>query len=157
MSTAINFTLQRNDFGHLSLTDANGLTHEGVVPVRANPISAPLEGISLMGQDGHEIIWIEQLDELPPAVRQLVEEELATREFMPQIQRLIKVSSFATPSTWTVETDRGEASFVLKGEEDIRRLPGGILLISDAHGIQFMIRKLSELDRHSRKLLDRFL
>ena len=157
MNTAINFTLSRNEFGHLSLTDANGLSHDNVVPVRASPISAPTEGISLMGQDGHEIVWIEQLTALPPATRQLVEEELATREFMPQIQRLIGVSSFATPSTWTVETDRGEARFILKGEEDIRRLPGGILLIADAHGIQFMIRKLSELDRHSRKLLDRFL
>jgi hypothetical protein len=151
------FNLARNAFGHLSLTDALGIKHENVVPVRANPISAPEEGLSLMGQDGHEIVWIDQLATLPAPLRQLIEEELAAREFMPQIQRLIRVSSFATPSTWTVATDRGEARFVLKGEEDIRRLPGGILLIADAHGIQFMIRNLSELDRHSRKLLDRFL
>ena len=76
---------------------------------------------------------------------------------MPEIERLEKVSSFATPSTWQVRTDRGEARFVLKGEEDIRRLPGGILLIADANGIQYLIRDLFALDRHSRKLLDRFL
>jgi hypothetical protein len=89
--------------------------------------------------------------------RKALDEALASREFMPEIERLVRVSSFATPSTWTVQTNRGEASFVLKGEEDIRRLPGGILLIADAHGIQFLVRDVMALDRHSRKLLDRFL
>jgi hypothetical protein len=86
-----------------------------------------------------------------------VEDELARREFVPEIRRLHRVSSFATPSTWEVETDRGETSFVLRGEEDIRRLGVSALLIADSHGIQFLIRDLSALDRHSRKLLDRFL
>jgi hypothetical protein len=76
---------------------------------------------------------------------------------MPSIQRICRVSSFATPSTWLVETDRGETSFVLRGEEDIRRLMGSTLLIADSHGIQFLIRDLHALDRASRKLLDRFL
>jgi hypothetical protein len=41
---------------------------------------------------------------------------------MPVITRIVSVASFATPSTWQVETDRGTATLVLKGEEDIRRL-----------------------------------
>ncbi|MBS1210355.1 MAG: hypothetical protein H6R19_2753 [Proteobacteria bacterium] len=157
MNTASALSLARDSFGRLSLTDAQGVTHEGVVAVRAHPISAPEEGIALVSQDGHEVAWIDQLASLPAAQRALIEAALAEREFMPEITRLKGVSSFATPSTWSVETNRGSASFVLKGEEDIRRLPGGILLISDAHGIQFMIRSLAALDRHSRKLLDRFL
>ena len=157
MSITPPFTLQRNRLGHLALTDANSITHDNIVPVRANPISAPEEGIALVSQEGHELVWIERLADLPASLRVLVEEGLGAREFMPEITRLIGVSSFATPSTWEVETNRGRASFVLKGEEDIRRLPDGILLIADAHGIQFMIRKLADLDRHSRRLLDRFL
>ena len=62
-----------------------------------------------------------------------------------------------TPCTWGVVTDRGATAFVLKGEEDIRRLGRDTLLISDNHGIQYLIRDLSALDRKSRKLLDRFL
>jgi len=151
------FTLHHNTFGRLVLTDAQGLAHENVVPVRAHPITAPLEGISILSQDSHELAWIPRLDQLDAPLRALLEEALASREFMPEIERLERVSSFATPSTWTVRTNRGEASFVLKGEEDIRRLPGGILLISDAHGIQFLVRDVTALDRHSRKLLDRFL
>lgn len=76
---------------------------------------------------------------------------------MPVIERLESVSSFATPSTWRVETNRGRFDFVLKGEEDIRRLSGGALLVVDSHGVQFLIRDLFALDRHSKKLMDRFL
>jgi len=155
--SAPGFKLHRNAFGRLVLTTADGEVHEGVVPVRAFPIAAPEEGISLMSADGHELAWIDRLADLPPAMRGLVVDALASREFMPEIRRLRQVSTFATPSTWEVETDRGETSFVLRGEEDIRRLGPSSLLIADAHGIQFLIRDLAALDRHSRKLLDRFL
>lgn len=151
------FTLTRDAFGRLVLTTAAGERHEGVVPVRAFPIAAPEEGISLVSTDGHELAWVDRLADLPATTRALVAEELASREFMPEIRRLRHVSSFATPSTWEVETDRGETRFVLKGEEDIRRLGPSSLLIADVHGIQFLVRDLSALDRHSRKLLDRFL
>jgi hypothetical protein len=157
MSETNAFHLQHDAFGRLLLIDAEGVAHENVVPVRAHPITAPLEGISILSQDGHELAWIPHLDTVAPSLRAALDEALASREFMPEIERLVRVSSFATPSTWTVQTNRGEASFVLKGEEDIRRLPGGILLIADAHGIQFLVRDVMALDRHSRKLLDRFL
>lgn len=149
--------LQRNPLGRLVLTTPDGTTHEGVVPVRAYPISAPDRMIGIVGADGHELVWLDSLDQLDVATRALVEEELRRREFMPEIKRLLDVSSFATPSTWDIETDRGRAQLQLKGEEDIRRMGGGVMLIADAHGVQFMIRDVSALDRHSRKLLDRFL
>lgn len=149
--------LQRNTQGRLVLTTADGTQHEAVVPVRAYPISAPDRMISLVGADGHELAWLDSLDQLGADARELVEKELRRREFMPEILRLFGVSSFATPSTWDIETDRGRAQLQLKGEEDIRRVGGGVMLIADAHGVQFMIRDVSALDRHSRKLLDRFL
>jgi hypothetical protein len=46
---------------------------------------------------------------------------------------------------------------VLKGEEDIRRIGRAMLLIADSQGLQFMVRDLTALDRHSRRLLERFL
>src|SRR5690349_11846901 len=99
--------LSRNAFGRLVLTDAAGREHVGVTPVRAFPIAAPQEGLSLVGPDGHELAWVERMDALTPAARVLVEEELAGREFMPRIEQLQAVSTFAVPSTWTVRTDRG--------------------------------------------------
>ena len=149
--------LQRNPFGRLVLTDADGTVHEGVVPVRAFPIGAPDEGLSLVSAAGRELAWVDRLADLPPAQRTLVEEELAAREFVPEIRRLVSVSSFSTPSTWTVDTDRGATRFVLKGEEDIRRIGHGTLLIADSQGLQFRVADLLALDRHSKRLLERFL
>jgi hypothetical protein len=151
------FHLQRDSFGRLVLTGGNGERHEGVTPVRAFPIAAPDEGISLVNFEGHEVGWADRIADLPAAERELITEELASREFVPEISRISAVSSFACPSTWQVITDRGTTELVLKGEEDIRRLSQSRLLIADSHGVQFLVRDIGELDRHSRKLLDRFL
>ena len=151
------FTLHRDPFGKLVMTDVDGQVFEGVAPVRAFPIQSPDEGISLVLGDGKEVAWIDRLDALPAPTRSLLQEELEGREFMPEIARVKSVSSFATPCTWYVDTDRGETQFVLKGEEDIRRLGHGLLIVNDAHGVQYLIRDLQSMDAHSRKLLDRFL
>ena len=155
--TAAGFQLQRLPTGQLVLIDAEGQAHVGVVPVRAFPLTAPDQGISLVSTEGHELAWIEHLQALPPAMRTLLEEELALRDFVPEITALKSVSSFGTPSTWLVETDRGETSFVLKGEEDIRRLSRQALLIVAGHGVHFSIKDMGALDRASRRLLERFL
>ncbi|MFZ4760794.1 MAG: DUF1854 domain-containing protein, partial [Burkholderiaceae bacterium] len=147
----------RDPFGRLVLTLADGTAHTGVVAVRAFPIAAPHEGVSLVSADARELVWIERLDELDAPLRALVEADLGSREFVPEIRAIRSVSSFATPSTWTVDTDRGLTTLTLKGEEDIRRLARHTLLIADRHGIQFLVRDIGALDRPSRKLLDRFL
>lgn len=152
-----NFTLARNSFDHLVLTTADGQMHENVSPVRAFPIQAPEDGISLVLQDGQEVAWIDRMADLPEPQRGLIAAELAGREFMPEIEKIDSVSSYATPCTWSVKTDRGETAFVLKGEEDIRRIGPSSLLISDNHGIHFLIRDMYTIDKHSRKILDRFL
>jgi hypothetical protein len=150
-------TLRRNARGQLEWLGPDGRWLAGVTVVRAFPIQAPDEHIALLAPDGHEVAHVDSLAALDPDTRALLEAGLAEREFTPVIQRLLEVSSFATPSTWTVETDRGRTRFVLKGEEDIRRLTRDVLLIQDAHGVQYLIRQPQNLDRHSRRLLDRFL
>jgi len=142
------FELTKNAFGKLILT-AQGETHEDVMPIRAFPIQTPFD-------DGREVAWINRLTELPKPVSDLILDELSGREFVPEITRLVAVSSFSTPCTWTVITDRGKTSFVLRVEEDIRRI-GDSLLITDNHGINFLIRQPTKLDKHGRKILDRFL
>ena len=151
------FDLMRNPFGRLTLTGADGQAHDDVAPVRAFPILAPDEGIAMVCADGREVAWIERLQDLAPPLRALVEEELGGREFMPELLRILAVSSYATPCTWTVQTDRGDTTLVLRGEEDIRRIGDDSLLVSDTHGIHFLIRNMHELDKHSKKILDRFL
>lgn len=152
------FTLQRNAFGKLVLTTASGERFVGVVPVRAFPVHAPEEGISLMSTESKELAWIDQLNALGEPERSLIRAELAIRECMPVVQKIVSVSSFSTPCTWSVLTDRGATTFVLRGDEDIRRIDAqGRLLIADSHGIQFSVPDYLALDPHSRKILDRFL
>lgn len=153
----MNFRLHRNTFGKLVLAAADGLVYEGIIPVRAFPVTAPMTGIALVSAEGRELAWLPSLESVDVATHDLLQEELETREFMPEITRINHVSSFATPCTWTVETNRGATSFILKGEDDIRRLASPALLIADSHGIQFLIRDRFGMDAHSRRILDRFL
>jgi uncharacterized lipoprotein NlpE involved in copper resistance len=103
------------------------------------------------------VAWIDDMATLAPHLRDLVQSELDGREFMPVISSIVDVSSFATPCTWTVKTDRGDTEFTLKGEEDIRRIGEASLIIADNHGIQFLIRNMFTIDKNSRRILDRFL
>jgi len=150
------FELTQNAAGHWQLQIDSSL-HQNVVVVRAFPIGAPDEAVSVLSAEGHELLWLPQPLQLPRAQKEAVLAALQAREFMPEIQRVDAVSSFTTPSTWTVQTHRGLTQFVLRGEEDIRRISSKTLIVADEHGVQFLIRDLPALDRHSRKLLDRFL
>ncbi len=151
------FDLYRDPFGVWMLRTADGQEHARVTVVRPFPITAPGESASILSQDGRELIWIDRLADLPGPAQETLIEALTQREFMPEILRLVSVSSTATPSVWHIETDRGPTELVLKGEEDIRRLSTHTLIISDAHGVQYLIRHLPSLDRMTRKLLDRFM
>jgi len=157
LDPSLDFVLSRDGFGRLSARLADGTTHVGVVVVRAFPISAPAEGLSLVDADGHELVWIPRPAELPEGTRALLDDELSRREFMPEIRSLRSVSGFVTPCTWEVSTDRGDTRFVLPSEDAIRRLSRSTLLIGDSHGIHYLVRDIAALDRNSRKLLDRFL
>lgn len=150
--------LVRNAHGRLMLRLGNGTVFEAVVPVRAFPIAAPTEGLSLIAADGKEALWVPRMADLQPEHRELIEQDLAVREFVPTIERILKVSSFSTPSTWDLQTDRGLTQMVLKAEEDIRKLAGRTKLqITGQDGVQYRIPDSNKLDKHSRKLLERFL
>jgi hypothetical protein len=151
------FTLSKNTFGQLCLETEAGQFHEQVLPVKAFPISLPGECIAIVDRDGHELVWLDDLNEVSADNQSIIKQELANREFMPVLTRISEVSSFATPSTWAVETSRGATQFVLKGEEDIRRISKDTYLISDNHGVQYLLENIQLLDKHSRRLLDRFL
>ncbi|WP_114638872.1 cyanophycin metabolism-associated DUF1854 family protein [Polynucleobacter necessarius] len=148
--------LSRDSFGRLVFVDALGNSHIGVYPVRAFPITAHDAGLAIMDQSGKELHWYPSVAAIPKSELALIEEELASREFMPVIERILAVSTFATPSIWDIETDRGPTRIRLKGEEDIRRIAGNTLLISDSNGLQFLIHDSTKLDKVSKKLLDRF-
>jgi len=153
----INIQFDQAPSGRWFFVAADGARHDHVMAVRSFPVAAPDEGIALVNVDGKELLWIPHLNLLADAVRAKILVAITQREFMPAILKLYGVSTFVTPSIWDIETDRGRTTLLLKGEEDVRRLSGTVLLVTDGHGVQFLIRDVTQMDRYSRKLLDRFL
>jgi hypothetical protein len=151
------FGLRHDAWGRLVLIDAEGRQHTGVEVVRAFPISDPRHGIAICDAKGRELVWLADLDALPASLVQQIEDELTQREFMPIIHRIVKVSAPIEPSEWEVETDRGRTSFVLNSEDDVHKLDEQRALITDAHGIRYLISDIEQLDANSRRLLERYL
>ena len=149
--------LHHDAWGRLVFIDSAGREHVGVEPVRAFPLSDPAHGISLLDAEGHELLWVEDLAELPPDVRVALEEELRRREFVPVIRRIVRVSAPVEPSEWEVETDRGPARFLLNSEDDVHPLDEHRALLHDAHGVRYLIPDARALDPTSRRLLERYL
>jgi hypothetical protein len=153
---AADFALSRDSFGQLVLTNAEEERFTGVVPIRLFPFSDRDHWISLVGPDNKELTLIEDLATLPANTRQLIEEELADREFLPIIERIMHVTSDVEPAEWHVQTDRGPVQFVLKSEDDIRTLSPGQLLIIDATGQRYIVRDYRKLDSYSRRVLEEY-
>ena len=143
--------------GRLVFRDGAGREHVGVMPVRGFPISEPDYGVSICDAEGHELLWIERLSDLPGAARETLEADLAQREFMPVVQRIVRISANSEPCEWEVETDRGRTRFVLKIDEDVRRLDDRRAMVTDANGVSYLISDLNALDRVSQRYLERYL
>jgi hypothetical protein len=151
------FSLRRDDWGRLVLIDAGGQEHVGVEPVRCFPITDPHRGIAFVNPRGKEVAWVDALDTLPTATRQLLEQEMALREFMPQLRRVLHISGAVEPTEWEVETDRGKVRFTVNSEDDVRQLSGRRAIIHDSNGIRYLIPDMDALDARSRRLLERYL
>jgi len=150
-------SLQRDAWGRLVLVDAEGHRHVGVEPVRAFPLTDPAHWISLLNAEGREVVCIEDPASLPGPVRDILENELAQREFVPVIERVLRVSSESAPYEWDVETDRGRVQFTLNSDDDVRRLGPQSALIIDAHGIRYLVRDFRTLDAASQRTFERYL
>jgi len=155
--SAAGITLEYDRFGRLVLTTAAGERHAGVVPVRGFPFSAPAACISFCDENGREVVFLPDLEQLDRPTRDLLVADLSRREFIPVIRSIYSVSSGAEPTDWQVLTDRGEARFLLNSEDNIRRMGPRGALIADSHGVRFRIEDTRTLDAHSRRLLRRYL
>ena len=148
--------LYRDAFARLVMIDAAGQEHVGVEVVRAFPISQPDRWISICDADGHEIVALDHIRQLSPEIREVLLGELAQREFVPVIRRIVKVWNQTDPQEWQVVTDRGPTSFCVDSDEDIRRIEPRQVLIVDGHGIRYLILDTAQLDARSRRILDRY-
>jgi hypothetical protein len=140
--------------GLLTARDGAGNCFENVRPVRLFPLSHPTEWISLIDATGREIVCVDDLSKLGDANQSILRRELEKREFVPIVKRIKWISGNSEPSEWKVETDRGETSFILKDENDVRRLGEVSVLVVDSFGIRYFVPDRNKLDAFSRRIIE---
>jgi hypothetical protein len=153
----MSFQLSTDEFGRLVLTDAQGNRHTGVEPVRAFPLSDPERWIVLVDAEGNELACVEDPAGLPEELRRRLAGELARREFVPLVRRIVSVSSATPPAEWEILTDRGKTRFTFNSEDDLRKLGPRRALIVDSRGMRYEVPDVKALDPFSRKILERYI
>jgi len=149
-------SLRRGTDGRLALLlpDANGTPSE--IPVQLAccfPWSHPLQYVSLRDDKGHELLLLESLQEVEAQQRQLIEEELAARNFLPRVLAIKAVTDETELFHWHVVTTAGERSFMTRRHERPRRLATGEVLIKDVCNDLYLITRAEDLDARSLRLL----
>lgn len=140
--------------GGLAFIPADGSRHERVLIVRAFPLSAPGGPVAVLNAAGQELLWAESLAAFPPATRQQLADQLAAGEFLPRIEAILSTSRHE-PLVWEVATDRGRHRFQLAASDAVVRQPDGSATVTDAAGICYLIPAVRQLDRRSRRLIER--
>jgi hypothetical protein len=146
--------LSRDEWNHIVVTCADGRVFKDVSVIPLFPITASQRWISLVNSEGEEIACFESLDGISPQTLKLMEEELAMREFVPVIEKVISVSGTQEPCEWVVDTNHGRTSFVIKAEEDVRRVSAKSVVFTDANGIRFRVDDMRKLDSRSRAFVE---
>ena len=135
-------------------TDEQGVVQE--TPVQAVccfPWTQRRAFISLRDDKGHELRLIQDLDQVTPMVRELIETHLTRRLFIPRITHVASIAEQTELFLWKVGTDAGPRSFLTASNESPRSLGGGRVLIKDVGNDLYLIENPETLDEKSRRLL----
>lgn len=148
-------TLSHSSTG-LALTDDQGVRHEPVRPVRLFPLTDPQHWVALVGDNGRELACIEDPAALSEEQRVILNTALAKRDFVPVVRRILNITRAPEGHDWHVETDRGATTFRIETDESIQSLGGGRLVIIDKLGTRYLVPQITDLDRESRRRLERY-
>jgi hypothetical protein len=144
------------DDGHLVAVRRGDSERWVLHPRRCFPLTAPDRFICLVDAARHERACVRSLGELDDGSREALERALHYSEFLPEVERIERVVQEATRSEWHVQTGRGRRVFVVDQEDHIRRLEDGRHVITDRHGMRYLIPTPERLDAPSRRWLGRF-
>lgn len=140
--------------GRLVATDAQAREHVGVTLIRLFPITDPNNWIAVFDSHGHELGCIESCQTLPSECGDAVAKALTESEFVPIIKRVLHISGNDPPCRWEVETDRGTTELIITDEKNLRRISTWRVLISDAHGIRFLVPDVRQLNAFGRNAVE---
>jgi ATP-binding cassette subfamily B protein len=134
----------------------SGGEREQVMPRRCFPLTQPDGFVCLVDDHGRDRACIEDPNALAENTRHALWRALGENEFLPKVTRIERVVHEATWSEWHVDTDRGACVFVVDQEDNIRRLDDGRHVITDSHGMRYLVPTPEKLDVPSRRWLGRY-
>lgn len=154
---------ERTRGGFLSLKIEPEEYYPRVDIFRAFPFTRPREYVSVRkpenkgkGIKTEEIGVIKNLNDFPPKIVELIEEQLGRRYFMPIIKRINYIKEEFGYYYWDVLTDVGNCRFTVRGGHNIVPISEDRerLLIIDVEGNRFEIPDYMELDDKSIRKLE---
>ncbi|MFQ3610581.1 MAG: DUF1854 domain-containing protein [Fimbriimonadales bacterium] len=138
----------------------DGEVYDDVQFARAFPFSDENHYISVLRREEKEkfveVGMFRTLNGMAPSSRQVLEEELERRYFIPIIEQVLSLTEEYGQLRWEVETDRGHRVFYVRNWRDnVHELSPVRYLIVAVDGSRYEIRDLNALDSKSRAQLDR--
>jgi hypothetical protein len=150
------WSLSRRADGRLVLRRANDSGEMSDTPVQIAccfPWSRPHEFISIRDDKGREQVLIEDLRQIDLPMRELIEDELAGRNFLPRITGIEAITDEMELFHWKVITTAGPRSFLTRRSDHPRKLANDSVLIKDVSNDLYLIPNPKGLDAKSLKLL----
>jgi hypothetical protein len=142
--------------GQLELLAPDG-TRTAVRAVRCFPWSHPAHFISLRDDEDHEVLLLQDPDDLDAQSRAHLDEALARVGFVLVITRIVAISEEYELRLWNVETEQGPRKFQTARDAWPRELPTGGVLIRDVAGDLYFVPDPARLDAKSQHLLWAFV
>jgi hypothetical protein len=150
------WNLARRADGRLVFRQENGSGETVETPVQVTccfPWSRPHEFISIRDDKGKEQLLIEDLKQVEASIRELIEDELAGRNFLPRVTGIEAITNEMELFHWKVITNAGPRNFLTRRSDHPRKLANGDVLIKDVSNDLYLIPNPKGLDAKSLKLV----
>ncbi len=123
--------------------------------VRLFPLSDPERWVAVITAEGREVGILADVAELPPDARDAVRDDLHRRYMVPEIRRIVSCRDRYDLAEWTVETNRGQVTFLTRHvREQVKRPFPSRLVLLDVEGNRYDVPDVDALDPDSRRILD---
>jgi hypothetical protein len=149
--------IERDESGRLILHREGQSQPIGSI-MSAFPLTRPGRMISLRDLEGEEIGTLDDVNQLEPASRGVMADELERTYFMPTITDILDVQEDLGVVTWEVDTNRGHRHFqVRRVRQNIRKMGNRRLVIKDVDGNRYEVRDWLKLQPLAQKLIQNYL
>ena len=125
---------------------------------QAFPLSFEGKFITIFDSDDQYLGTIRDPESCDTETLSIIQEELDWRYYRPQITRIIAMDTRGGNSWVSVETSHGSTLIEMRDlREGMVELSPGFILMTDKDGNRFEISSLENLDKRSRRLINRLI